>query len=134
MNDGSNLTLSGDVLSHNVAVGSATNDFNGGALGGALESESGSLDITSCTITGNQALGGASSFGDGFGGGIYVLAGSATITNSTISGTWPEELTTASTGPAPAAASSARPAFPSPAAPPGNRAIGENGGTGRIRR
>ncbi len=36
-----------------------------------------------CTFTANQALGGVSAFGDGIGGGAYVLAGTATINNST---------------------------------------------------
>ena len=46
LNDGSNLTLSGDDLTQNVAIGSATGDVNGGAMGGALDSVSGTLDIT----------------------------------------------------------------------------------------
>ena len=98
LNDGSNLTLSGDVLSQNVAIGSATDDFNGGAFGGALDSESGTLDITGCTISGNQALGGASAVGQGFGGGIEILAGSATVSDSTISGNLARGADNSSTG------------------------------------
>ena len=86
LNDGSNLTLAGDVLSQNKAIGSASNDFNGGAFGGVLDSESGTLDITNCRISNNQALGGASAIGDAIGGGIEILAGSATVSDSTISG------------------------------------------------
>jgi hypothetical protein len=84
LNDGSNLTLSGDDLTQNVVFESATN----GGRGGGLRSLAGSLTITDCQITDNQALGGAgaSAFGDALGGGLYVLAGSATISNSTISG------------------------------------------------
>jgi hypothetical protein len=84
LNDGANLTLSGDVLSQNVAFESATD----AALGGGLRSLDGTLTITGCTITGNRALGGTgpSAFGDAHGGGLYILAGSATIRNSTISG------------------------------------------------
>ena len=84
LNDGSNLTLSGDNFTQNVADESATSS----AQGGGLQSLGGDLTITGCQITGNQALGaaGASAVGDAFGGGIYVTAGSATISNSTISG------------------------------------------------
>ncbi len=83
LNDGSNLTLSGDHLSQNVAYESATD----GGRGGALRSLGGALTISDCEITGNRALGaaGTSAFGDALGGGLYVLAGSATISNSTIS-------------------------------------------------
>ena len=98
LNDGSNLSLSGDKLSQNVAIGSATNDFNGGAFGGALDSKSGTLNITGCTISGNQALGGASAVGDGFGGGIEILAGGATISDSTISGNLARGADNSSTG------------------------------------
>jgi hypothetical protein len=84
LNDGSNLTLTGDELTHNVAFESATS----AARGGAMRSLAGALTIRNCRITDNQALaaGGASAFGDALGGGLYVLAGSATITGSTISG------------------------------------------------
>ena len=84
LNDGSNLTLTGDDLTQNVAFESGTS----GGRGGGLRSLDGSLTITDCQITDNQALGGAgaSAFGDAFGGGLYIAAGSATISNSTISG------------------------------------------------
>ncbi len=84
LNDGSNLTLCGDDLSRNVAFESATT----AAFGGALESLGGTLTISGCQITGNEALGaaGPSAAGDAAGGGIALSAGSATITNSTISG------------------------------------------------
>ena len=85
LNDGSNLTLSGDVLSQNVAIDSATNDFTG-ALGGALDSVGGTLNITGCQITANQALGGASASRHAAGGGICLVAGTLTISNSAISG------------------------------------------------
>ena len=83
LNDGSNLTLSADVVSDNVTFESATNQ----AVGGGVESRGGALAITGCQITGNQALAaaGASTFGDSFGGGVSVLAGTATISNSTFS-------------------------------------------------
>ena len=53
LNDGSNLTLSGDTLSQNVAFESATTS----GAGGGLYSLGGTLNITGCQITGNQALG-----------------------------------------------------------------------------
>jgi hypothetical protein len=86
LNDGSNLTLAADVLLQNVAIGSATNDFNGGAYGGALFSEGGTLEITGCQICNNQALGGASAVGLAIGGGLNIAAGNATVSDSTISG------------------------------------------------
>jgi hypothetical protein len=82
LNDGSDLTLSADVLSQNVVFGSATS----GGRGGGLRSLDGALTITDCTFTGNQALGGTSFAGDAIGGGVYVLAGTATISDSTFSG------------------------------------------------
>ena len=82
LNQGSNLTLSADVLTQNVAFGSAST----GGRGGALRSLDGLLTITDCTITDNQAPGGTSTTeGFAIGGGIYILAGSATISNSTFS-------------------------------------------------
>jgi hypothetical protein len=83
LNDGANLTLTRDVLSQNVVSGSATGT---GGRGGALRSLDGTLTITGCTISGNQALGGTAALGDALGGGVYVLAGNATIKNSTFSG------------------------------------------------
>jgi hypothetical protein len=84
LNDGSNLTLSADVLAKNVAFESATN----GGEGGALCSLGGSLTITGCQIIGNQAIGaaGPSAVGDADGGGIWIDAGSATLSDSTLSG------------------------------------------------
>jgi hypothetical protein len=55
LNQGSTLTLSADVLSQNVVLGSSAAAF---ALGGGLESLAGDLTIAGCTFTGNQALGG----------------------------------------------------------------------------
>ena len=94
LNDGSNLTLSGDPVPER---GLRKRHQRG--RGGALLSLDGTLTISDCQITGNRALGaaGASAFGDAFGGGLYVLAGSATISNSTISGNLAREVTTAAT-------------------------------------
>jgi hypothetical protein len=90
LNDGSNLTLSADSLTQNVVYESATDasvgatDLN--ANGGAVYSTSGTLTITGCQITSNQALGatGPASFGIAYGGGIFTQAGNLTITNTTI--------------------------------------------------
>ncbi len=84
LNDGSNLTLSGDVLSRNVAFESATT----GGAGGALYSLGGSLNIDGCQFTGNRAVGagGPSASGTGLGGGIDIQGGSLTLDDSTLSG------------------------------------------------
>src|SRR5262245_26566383 len=76
LNDGSNLTLSGDDVTHNVAFQSASN----GGRGGGLRSLDGTLTITDCQFADNQTLGaaGASAGGVAIGGGIYALAGTAT--------------------------------------------------------
>ncbi len=84
LNQGSDLSLTSDVLSSNVVAEGSS----GGARGGALRSLAGNLSITNCQIVGNKALGGTgpSAGGDALGGGVYVLAGNATIVNTTISG------------------------------------------------
>jgi hypothetical protein len=71
LSEGSNLTLSADVLSQNVAL------FDTG-----LSCEFGNLTITGCTISGNLSR---YSVGAG-GGGIGFDNGTATISNSTFSG------------------------------------------------
>ena len=83
LNDGSNLTLSGDDLLQNVAYEN-TIDTNG-ANGGAIESNGGNLNITGCTIANNQALGGAgaSATGLAFGGGINDRTGKHGIVRAT---------------------------------------------------
>src|SRR5665213_1721961 len=88
LNDGSNLTLSGDQLTQNVAYGSVGAGDTGRGIGGGLENTSGNLTVTDCQITDNQALGAANSSeqGDGDGGGLALFAGSNSITNSIISG------------------------------------------------
>ena len=74
LNDGANLTLSGDVLSQNVASGS---DTGTGGRGGGLRSLAGTLTITGCTISGNQALGGTA--GQGHSTGNPLAAPSRTL-------------------------------------------------------
>jgi hypothetical protein len=84
LNDGSNLTLSGDALTRNVASESASSS----GAGGALYSLGGTVNISGCQIDDNQALGGAgaSAFGDAFGGGLDIQGGSASLVDSTLSG------------------------------------------------
>ena len=116
LNDGSNLTLSGDVLSPERGL----RECHSGAAGGGLQSLGGVLTVTDCQITGNQALGaaGASAFGDALGGGINISAGSATISNSTISGNLrSRQATTAATAAPTAVASMLRRPSASPPAP-----------------
>jgi hypothetical protein len=73
-NNEGDLTLSGDVLSQNVA-----------GAGGGIESQ-GTLTITGCTISGNQAVGrngGTGPFVGDASGGAIDLHGSVTISDST---------------------------------------------------
>ena len=84
LNDGSNLTLSGDVLSQNVAIESATGSRRRrGPRQPGRHPDHHRLQDHRQPGAGRA---GASAFGDAFGGGIDVAAGSATISNSTISG------------------------------------------------
>ena len=53
LNDGSNLTLSGDSICQNAVLESLTS----AALGGGLRSVSGTVTISDCQITDNQAAG-----------------------------------------------------------------------------
>ncbi len=82
LNDGANLTLSGDDVTQNVVF----EDASDGASGGGIYSSSGILNISDSQITGNQALGAsvASAYGDGIGGGVYVLDGIVSMNGSTI--------------------------------------------------
>jgi hypothetical protein len=86
LNNGSNLTLSGDNLAQNVAYEGST-DTNG-AQGGGLYSAGGNLNISACTIADNLALGGtdADASGQAYGGGFLLAAGSANIRDSAFSG------------------------------------------------
>jgi hypothetical protein len=126
LNQGSNLTLSEDVLSRNVVFGSATT----GGRGGALRSLGGALTITDCSIAGNQALGGTAPFGDALGGGIYVLAGTAAISDSTISGNLAQATDNSSDGFAAAGGLEVvSSATVTGCTFSGNRAVGATGGT-----
>ena len=79
LNQGSNLSLSGDVLSHNVVVSSAATQRG---RGGAIDNLAGSLNITDSRITDNQALGGQQLYGEG--GGVFNQDGNVMIDTSTI--------------------------------------------------
>jgi hypothetical protein len=90
------LTLSNSIIADNVAIGgSGGSTLMNAALvdtafgGGINNGVGGTMNITGCTITGNQAIGGASgegTGGDAFGGGIRNdLSGNLNLTNSTVS-------------------------------------------------
>jgi hypothetical protein len=90
---GGSLTLHSCTIQNNLAVGTARRTAAGTAAGGGIYS-GGSLTLQRCTIQNNQALGGVglSGFtrrggpgGSAFGGGLYISAGTATVTNVTIS-------------------------------------------------
>ncbi len=84
LNNGSNLTLSADALTNNVAFESTFVT----ARGGGLRNLGGNLIISGSTISGNQVLGadGLSAGGAASGGGVDIPAGNATITSTTITG------------------------------------------------
>jgi hypothetical protein len=127
LNDGSNLTLSADVLSQNVA----------GFLGGGLDSEGGNLTITGCTISGNLAHAGAQGC---FGGGISVRNFSfnsitVTISNSTFSGNQAVSYDTGTSAGGGIAANSVLGPVTvtiSNSTFSGNQAVGGNGGFGNF--
>jgi hypothetical protein len=85
LNDGSNLTLSGDDITKNVATESTDSVF---AEGGGLQSLNGIVTIAKCEISDNQTLGisTATQSGDAEGAGLEFLGGSAMIDNSSITG------------------------------------------------
>jgi uncharacterized repeat protein (TIGR01451 family) len=101
------LTLNRVTVQSNKAQGSKGADYAGGSgsagSGGGLYVAAGSVTLTNDTLSGNDAQGGnggrggdghtGSSSGDnggsggaGSGGGLYVAAGSVTLTNDTLSG------------------------------------------------
>jgi hypothetical protein len=89
------LTLSNSIVASNEAIGGSGgstlhNPFTGTAVGGGITNiNGGTLNVTGCTITGNQALGGASASGSGgyaAGGGIEnANECTLNLTNSTVS-------------------------------------------------
>ena len=90
LNDGNNLTLSGDSLSQNVAFERCDHQRSGGVI----YSLGGTLNINGCQITGNKAIGaaGPSAAGDGIGGGVYIEAGTVALSNTTISDNLPRAV------------------------------------------
>ena len=91
LNQGSNLTLSADVLSDNVAFGSATT----GGRGGGLRSLAGTLTITDCAINDNQAVGGTSAVGDALVAASTSWPAVPRSATAPSAATWPGERTTA---------------------------------------
>ena len=104
LNDGSNLTLSGDDLSQNVAFESATDQrpWRGPPQPGRHPDHHRLPDHRQP----GAGAAGASASGDAFGGGIDITAGSATISNSTISGNLAQGGDNSSDGAAPGAGAS----------------------------
>ena len=88
LNDGSNLTLSGDDLTQNVVAEIPTDAApvatELAANGGGVYSAAGNLVINNCQVIANQAVGApaATSLGDAWGGGLFVSGGTAAITGS----------------------------------------------------
>jgi hypothetical protein len=88
------LTLSNSILAGNQAIGGSVGSTlaypraDAALGGGILNLRGGTLNIAGCTITGNQAMGGATAHGNGgvaFGGGIENGAATLNLTNSTVS-------------------------------------------------
>jgi len=84
INSGANVTLQSLTLTEGSAVGPAVTVGEGGAI-----LNQGTLTISDCTLSNNQATGGvgsgSSGGGSGAGGGIFNQGGALTITNSTLS-------------------------------------------------
>jgi uncharacterized repeat protein (TIGR01451 family) len=98
------LKLSGVTVESNEALGSTGRNINfSNAFGGGLYVAGGSVSLTGDTLSGNQARGGHGAYGgnpsgsnirglpggignNGAGGGLYVAAGSVSLTNDTLSG------------------------------------------------
>ncbi|HTI97718.1 MAG TPA: choice-of-anchor Q domain-containing protein [Dongiaceae bacterium] len=81
-----NCALTNTTLAGNIAAGAAVDPFypdkGGDAYGGALFCAGATLNLASCTLYGNQAVGGASqSPGTGFGGGICATNGTVNLVN-----------------------------------------------------
>jgi hypothetical protein len=93
---GGSLTLASCTIQNNLAVGNLSGTAGGRAAGGGIYS-GGSLSAQSSTVRNNQALGGVGLSGNhfsppfggrggsAFGGGLYISAGTATLTNVTVS-------------------------------------------------
>ena len=89
---GGTVSLAGDNLSANTAVGIAANGY-----GGALYVASGTVSLSNDTLSGNTARGGVGRLAgivngipiwyryQGYGGGIYVSGGTVTSTNDILS-------------------------------------------------
>jgi hypothetical protein len=96
INNSGNLSLTGVAVTSNTA-GNGGGIYNTGALtfldstisgntaanGGGIDNNSGTLQLTESTLSGNAVV---SSGGAGLGGGLYVAGGTVTVVNTTISG------------------------------------------------
>ncbi|MBN9118617.1 MAG: Ig-like domain repeat protein [Planctomycetes bacterium] len=70
-------------------TGSANSALGGGGagMGGAIFNESGTVSITSSTLTGNSAIGGTgANNGQGLGGAVFTRNGTVTVAQSTLAG------------------------------------------------
>ncbi len=84
-NDGS-LTISGSTFRSNLASGgSYTDPITEGSAGGAIDSQGPSLEVTTSSFSGNEAVGPSSGTGEGNGGAINNCS-TATISSSTFYG------------------------------------------------
>jgi hypothetical protein len=88
------FTLTNSIVAGNEAIGGSggstlVNFHTDQAVGGGiLNTLGGTLNVVGCTITGNQAIGGASASGNGgaaFGGGINNADATLNLTDSTVS-------------------------------------------------
>ena len=85
---GSPLTVSGSTLVGNEAIGGSgsTTAYGGPAIGGAIETYGGVLDLNSDAFSFNEALGGSSPLGVSFAtGGAVNSIGASSLGTSTIS-------------------------------------------------
>lgn len=96
INNSGNLSLTGVAVTSNAA-GNGGGIYNTGALtlldstvsgntaanGGGIDNNSGTLQITESTLSGNAVV---SSGGAGLGGGLYAAGGTVTVVNTTIAG------------------------------------------------
>ncbi len=80
VNSGATLTLQNLTLQNGSDVGASGSSGNGGAI-----TNQGTLTVTDCTLSNNQATGGAGSIGGPGQGGAIFNSGTLTITNSTLS-------------------------------------------------
>jgi hypothetical protein len=83
--DAGATTVLGSTFTGNQALGGSSQSGTGGeADGGAIEGLTGSLTVSSCVVSGNQAVGGdGPTGGNARGGGVFDAFGSLTVLGST---------------------------------------------------